>query len=55
MFLSPNTLFFLNPIPRRCLESSRTEENETPVLDSTIVEEEEEFSAKESEPQSGSE
>lgn len=55
MFLSPNTLFFLNPIPRRRLESSRTEGNETPVLDSTTVEEEEEFSAKESEPQSGSE
>lgn len=55
MFLSPNTLFFLNPIPRRRLESSRTEGNETPVLDSTTVDEEEEFSAKESEPQSGSE
>ena len=53
MFLSPNTLFFLKPIPRRRLESSRTEGNETPVLDSTTVDDEDEVSAKESEPQSG--
>jgi hypothetical protein len=51
MFFNPNTLFFLNPIPRSPRESPRTEGNSTPVLDSTTIEDE--LSARESEPQSG--
>jgi hypothetical protein len=51
MFFNPNTLFFLNPIPRSPRESPMTEGNSTPVLDSTTAEDE--LSARESEPQSG--